>query len=60
MLAPAAVSVVLEPAQMAMFGLTVTTGIGFTVTGIVVTGEEHPFTITIKVTFFIPAPDQLT
>ena len=49
--APLAVSVVFCPVQMVMFGETVTTGIGFTVT-VVCADAEHPFA-SVPVTIYV-------
>ena len=49
--APLAVSAVFCPVQMVMFGETVTTGIGLTVT-VVCADAEHPFT-SVPVTVYV-------
>ena len=49
----------LVPSQIAISGLTETTGTAWTVTGTVVEGEGHPLELVVKLIFFIPALDQL-
>jgi hypothetical protein len=58
--APDAVSVVPEPAQIDTSGLTVSTGVALTVTTTVVTDEVQVPCVTERVTFIVPLVLQLT
>ena len=59
-MAPLAVSVVLDPVQIATSGLTETIGTAFTVSDTVVVDDVQAPRVTDSVIFFVPAVAQFT